>query len=606
MHGRLPRTAARPQKRWKGLISHMSSNGLTRQRWLQWNCVLACAVIFTVTLAVFSQVRDHAFINLDDTIYIVENANVATGLSFDNIKWAFTSLDNAAGLYLPISFLSHMVDVHLYGMNPGGHHLTNVFIHALAASLLLLLLYRMTGALWQSSFVAALFALHPLNVESVAWVTERKDVLSALFMFTTLCFYAEFVTNRKKRFYLLALLAFLLGLMSKPMLVTLPILLLLIDFWPLNRFQPDQSQSRVGLYFSRLPSLVKEKIPFFILSLMFGLLTISMQHKVGATQVNVLNPLTLRLENAVTAYTKYLAKLIWPHDLAVYYPYPAHIPLWQVAGTLALLAVISWAAVRFASRYPYLPVGWFWFLLALLPVIGLLQAGSQAMADRFSYLPKIGILILIAWGAPELLKRMKGKKVILALFATAIALSLTLVTWKQLGYWRDSITLFQQTLRVAGGSFIIHDNLGLALMREGRVDDAIEEFRQALQIDPIKAEGHNNLGLALAAKGHLDEAVGEYYKALGLDANIAEVYNNLGIAYARKGDLDHAIGNFARAVEKNPNYAIAHNNLGLALMGKGYVHDAIRSFQTALQIEPAYSDALNNLRFAMEQSRFGH
>lgn len=584
----------------------MSSNGLTCQRRFQWNCVLVCAVIFTVTLAIFSQARNHAFINLDDTIYIVENANVATGLNFANIKWAFTSFDNAAGLYLPVAFLSHMVDVQLYGLNPGGHHLTNVFIHAVAAVLLLLLFYRMTGALWQSSFVAAIFALHPLNVESVAWVTERKDVLSALFMFTTLFLYAEFVTKRKKWFYFLALLAFLLGLMSKPMLVTLPVLLLLIDFWPLNRSQADQGQNRVGLYFSRLPSLIKEKIPFFILSIIFGLLTISMQHKVGATQVNVLNPFALRLENAVTAYAKYLVKLIWPYDLAVYYPYPAHIPLWQVAGALVLLAVISWAAVRFASRHPYLPVGWFWFLLALLPVIGLLQAGSQAMADRFSYLPKIGILIICAWGAPELLNRLKGQKPILTSLALVALLSLSLVTWKQLGYWQDSITLFQHTLRVAGGSFIIHNNLGLAHMREGHVDNALEEFRQALQIDSTKAEAHNNLGLALAAKGHLDEAIGEYYKALDVDANIAEVYNNLGIAYARKGNLDSAIGNFARAVEINPNYAIAHNNLGLALMGKGYVHDAIRSFQTALQIEPGYSDAMNNLRFALEQGRFGH
>lgn len=584
----------------------MSSNGLTCRRSARWNCVLVCAVIFAVTLAVFSQVRDDAFINLDDTIYIVENANVATGLNFDNIKWAFTSFDNAAGLYLPIAFLSHMVDVHLYGLNPGGHHLTNVFIHAAAAVLLLLLLYRMTGALWQSSFVAAIFALHPLNVESVAWVTERKDVLSALFMFTTLFLYAEFVTKRKKGFYLLALFAFLLGLMSKPMLVTLPVLMLLVDFWPLNRVQSGPGESRIGLYLGMMPSLIKEKIPFFILSLTFGLLTISMQHGVGATQVNVLNPFALRVGNAITAYAKYLAKLIWPHDLAVYYPYPAHIPLWQVVVALTLLAAISWAVVRFASRHPYLPVGWFWFLLALIPVIGLLQAGSQAMADRFSYIPKIGILILCAWGAPELLKSLKGRKVILASLATLVLLSLSLVTWKQLGYWQDSITLFQHTLRVAGGSFIIHDNLGLALMREGRVDDAIGEFRQALQIDSTKAEGHNNLGLALASKGHLDEAIGEYYKALGLDANIAEVYNNLGIAYARKGDLDRAISNFARAVDKNPNYAIAHNNLGLALMGKGYVHDAIRAFQTALQIEPSYSEARNNLRFALEQSRFGN
>lgn len=402
------------------------------------NVVLMCLLLVIVTLAVYMQVANHPFFYMDDALYITLNTHVNNGISGQNIVWAFTSVDEAN--WHPLTWLSHMTDVQLYGLNPRGHHLTNVFFHTVSALILFMLLLRLTGAQWQSLFVAALFALHPLHVESVAWVAERKDVLSAFFGFLSLLFYSEYVARQRSLLYLLALFFFLLGLMSKPMLVTLPAIMLLIDFWPLNRFHAG-----------KIAILIKEKTPFILCSLCSGLVTIYAQYNAGAVRKLWEFPFRLRFENALVAYVKYICKTFWPIDLANFYPFPFYIPTWQIVSSVIALLLLSVIAIRTTRHHPYFTVGWFWFLITLIPVIGLIQVGVQSMADRYSYIPIVGLFIIVAWGVPDLLKGGRFRQVILASLA-GVVLSLSVVlTWFQVGYWRDNSTNYQHTQEVIRG-----------------------------------------------------------------------------------------------------------------------------------------------------------
>ncbi len=416
--------------------------------------------------------------------------------------WAFTS-GNASGNWHPVTWLSHMVDAQFYGLNPRGHHLTNVVLHTLSTVLLLLFLFRFTGSLWQSSFVAALFALHPLHVESVAWVAERKDVLSTFFWMLTLLLYAEYVTKRKPALYVLSLVTFILGLMSKSMLVTLPIVLLLIDFWPHNRYHHTEPLG------PQISSLVREKIPFFVCSLITGVITIYTQQHAGAMQGLDTAPLTLRIENALTAYVTYIGKTLWSHELAIYYPYPLSIPLWQVACSLLVLIFVSTVTVREMVRYPFFMVGWLWFLVTLLPVIGLIQVGNQSMADRYTYIPVIGLFTMAAWGVPALTTGMRCRAGILALLGGSAIIVCTSLTWKQLDYWQNNIALCRHSLLVTTGNYLVHNNLGIALAEKGDVDAAIGEFRKAITINNNYFDAHYDLGMALSIKGDLDGAIRE-------------------------------------------------------------------------------------------------
>ena len=524
--------------------------------------LLTCSALFIITMAVYMQTGNHQFV-FDDEDYVTSNLHVAGGLSGENILWAFTSSHSSN--WHPVTWLSHMTDVQLFEMNPRGHHLVNVSIHAIASLLLLFLLFRLTGVLWQSAFVAALFALHPLHVESVAWVAERKDVLSAFFWFVTLLFYTEYAAKRKLSLYLAALLSFILGLMSKPMLVTLPIVMLLMDYWPLNREGLEQRQSR---FTGRVPALIKEKIPFFFCSLFSGLITIYAQHKGGATRTLEDFPFLLRTENALTAYVTYIFKTVWPHDLAVYYPFHSSIPLWQVIGSLLVLLLVSIAVIRVGRRFPYLPVGWFWFVITLLPVIGLLQVGSQSMADRYMYIPVIGLFIIAAWGSADLAVGLKQRKTILALLAGVVIIASAALAWRQTGYWRDEISLYRHTLRVTPGNYFINFNLGHALAKEGDLDGAIREFQETLRIKPDYAKAHSSLGIAFTQKGHLDAAIREYQEALRINPDDARSHSNLGIVFARKGNLDAAILEFEEAVRISPDFKDARNNLVFALEQK--------------------------------------
>jgi len=560
--------------------------------------VLISIALIVIVFAVYMQVGNCEFTNFDDPDYVTNNTHVSSGITGKSIIWAFTSIE--ASNWHPVTWLSHMADAQFYGMNPRGHHLTNVIIHALSSLLLLFLLTRFTGSLWQSSFVAFLFALHPLHVESVAWVAERKDVLSAFFWLLTLLVYSEYVSKQKTGLYMLSLLTFVLGLMSKPMLVTLPIVMLLMDFWPLERCRhneqgPGQQQSKRGF---PLAALVKEKIPFFACSLLSAVITTYAQNKGGAIRNFDVIPFGLRIENALVSYVKYIIKMLWPQDLAVLYPFPLSIPHWEVFGSLLLLLLVSWGTFRVDYRHPYLLVGWFWFLVTLVPVIGLIQVGEQSMADRYTYIPLTGLFIMAAWGVPILARGLQHREGILALLAGIVIIASTALTWQQLGFWRDEISLFRHAIQCSTGNYIAHCHLGNALSSKGDLDAAIKEYHEALKIEPKDWAAHNNLGLALERKGDLPAAIKEYREASRLEPDFWGAHINLGLALARKGDLPAAIKEYGEALRLNPNYVAAHNNLGFALASIGDRNAAIKEFQEVLRLNPNDAKTHNNLGLA--------
>ena len=524
---------------------------------------LLCLVLAVVTLAVYMPAGNHTFFILDENDHVTDNPYVANGLTGAGIIWAFTTV--AAFNWHPVTWLSHMAIAQFYGMDPRAHHLANVFIHTASSVVLFLLFLRLTCARWQSFLVAALFALHPLHVESVAWVAERKDVLSALFGFLTLLFYAEYVAkNLKASFYLLSLSFFLLGLMSKSMLVTLPLVMLLIDFWPLDRYRRETQVAMVPR-FSRVIDLIEEKIPFFICSLVTGVIAIYAQHTGGATKSFDAVPLLNRLENAMVSYVKYIIKTLWPTDLGVLYPIPSSFPLWQVLGSLVVLLVISAVVIRGGREHPYLFVGWFWFLVTLVPVIGLIQVGSQSMADRYTYIPGIGLFIMAAWGVPALAKDLPYCKGMLSLAAGAVIIASTVLTQQQLGYWRDSISIFRHTLKVTTDNYLVNDFIGVTLAKKGDLDAAVREFQAALRINPNDIAVRRNLGIILAEKGDLDAAIRQYREAVRISPNDLRMHDLLGGTLLEKGDLDAAIRECQLALRISPYDVNARSSLNMAL-----------------------------------------
>jgi len=536
---------------------------------------LVCLLLILATSAVYWHVTGHDFVLLDDDIYVYENRYVQNGLTSDSMIWAFTTTH--AGFKIPLTWLSLMLDFELYGLNAGGYHLTSLLLHIANVLLVFFILKLMTGALWRSGFVAALFALHPLHVESVAWVTERKDVLSTLFWLLTIWAYLGYVERPGMKRYLLIIVSFTLGLMAKPMLVTLPFVLLLLDYWPLGRFQVGHSADALkatvqapiksGQPMSAVLSLVWEKIPLFALVAVSSVVTFLAQKSTGALGDFETLPIKIRIANGLVSYVKYLGKMIWPRSLAVFYPHPGHsLPIWKAAGAGLLLLCISILVVRGARRYPYLVVGWLWYIGTLVPVIGFVQAGSQAMADRFTYIPLIGLYIIIAWGVPEIMPRWPHRKLYLASLSTTLFLFLMVLTWKQVQNWKNSISLFEHTLEVTSNNWLCNNNLGVVLDRKGRTDEAIKHYLEALRIKPDYAEAHYNLGVALDGKGRTDEAIKHYLEALRLEPDYVEAHNNLGVAFARKGNVDVALKHFQKALQINPNFSYARDNLKKALL----------------------------------------
>lgn len=576
-----------------------------------------CLALIAVTLAVFWQVHSFDFINYDDNRYVTENRHVVTGLTIDNIIWAFTA--SHFFMWHPVTSLSHMLDCELFALNAGGHHLVNLAIHIANALLLFEILRRMTNRIWPSAFVAAVFALHPLSVESVAWVAERKNLLSGLFWFLTIVAYIRYVNKPQISNYLLVILVFVLALMAKPTTVTLPFALLLLDYWPLDRFE------KLSLW-----RLFKGKIPLFVLSAGLCVITVITQQSGDVLSLNRQFPFSIRLANALVSYATYICKMIYPVHLTVFYPHPGFsLALWKSVAAFMLLAVISIILLYFGRKKSYLVVGWFWFLGTLVPVIGFVQAGAQAMADRYTYIPLIGLFIIIAWGANDLLINWKHRKVLLTVVAGAIVLVLSVCAWRQTSRWQNSQAVFEHTLNVTSGNYVACNNLGFALLEQDKFDEAISLFQRALQIKPDHVEAYNNLGMAYGKLGRKDEEMQAYQQALKLGSAHAETYHNLGITLNQQGRYREAIDAFKqaikinpelsqvyyelgsaygkiglrqeemeaynKAIKMNPMYYQAYTNLGVVYSQLGRFEEAINSYLQAVKIEPDYADAYNNL-----------
>ena len=488
--------------------------------------LLVCLFLVLSILTVYWQVRNYDFVNLDDNVYVTDNPHVKAGLTLESIAWSFSGGNQCN--WHPLTWVSHMIDVSLYGLNPGRHHLTNVFFHIINTLLLFLILRRMTNDLWKSGFVAALFALHPLHVESVAWVSERKDVLCAFFWFSSMWSYFWYTEKPCVSRYMLILLFLIMGIMSKPMIATLPFALLLLDYWPLGRFSSTISKSQgKGIRQSDL-HLVLEKVPLLVIVAASCVVTYLTQKSGGALMDSDVLPFGPRIGNALVSYVRYMGKAIWPQELCAFYPHPGSWPLWQTASAAFLLIFISLGALLTVRKLPYFAVGWLWYLGTLVPVIGLVQVGNQSMADRYTYIPAIGIFIIIAWGVPFLFAKWRCRKWILATASIALLSILMTTTLLQVQYWTNSITLFVHALDVTKGSYLAHSNLGNALARRGRLDEAITHYSEALRISPSKAaEVHNNLGAALIVKGRFEEALPHLQYALQKMPDNANARKNL-------------------------------------------------------------------------------
>jgi len=575
---------------------------------------LLCMFLVLATLTVYWQVGNYEFVNLDDDQYIVENSHVQKGLTSESVTWAFTT--NHMANWHPLTWLSHMLDFQLYGLNPKGHHLANVVFHLLNSLLLFLVLQRMTGGLWRSGLVAALFALHPLHVESVAWVAERKDVLSTLFWILTLWAYLGYVKRPGVKKYLLILVPFALGLMAKPMLVTLPFVMLLLDYWPLERIQLGQSflghtgQSHPSIIAKKPRTqvfrLLMEKTPFFALAAVSSVVTFIVQKSGGAVVALEVYPFNNRIANAMLAYVSYIIKMIWPQNLAIFYPHPGQsLPIWQAVAAGLLLLLISTVVMRAGRRYPYLPVGWFWYVGTLVPVIGLVQVGAQAMADRYTYVPLIGLFIMVAWGVPDLVGSWRYAKPALTVAAASLVVALMVCTSFQVKHWENSLSLFEHALRVTSNNSQIHNNLANVLTQKGMLQEAITHYTKALEISPNYADAHTNLGVALAKQGRLEDAIKHYSAALRIKPKSPETHNNLGVALYSQGDVLGAIENYMTAVQLKPDYAEAHNNLGNGLAQQGRLAEAKVHYAKALTIRADYPEAHNNLGVALaRQGKF--
>jgi tetratricopeptide (TPR) repeat protein len=625
--------------------------------------IAICVFLALIVALAFGRSLGHDFVNYDDTDYVYENPRITAGISFGGIIWAFTHVH--AANWHPLTTISHMLDCQLYGLHPWGHHLTNVLLHAVAAILLFLALCTFTASFnstshlsavasakeeqlnpaspartstssfWASAFVAALFAVHPLRVESVAWISERKDVLSGVFFMLTLLAYARYArgcsqgalppcsnaaprqsgADRTTR-YLTVVVFFVLGLLSKPTLVTLPFVLLLLDYWPLGRMRSGKGEARSDkgeedsgksqTEFQRFSvsvfrSLVVEKIPLFVLSAASCVATVLAQQKV--IEANLRVTFLERASNALISYVAYLGEMIWPLHLVVSHPYAEKYQnLPQAIASLVLLLIVSTLCFLVRRKYPFLLTGWLWYIGMLVPMIGFVQVSAQARADRYTYLPQIGIYLMLVWSGATLIQRFRVKRVFVAAPAAVVVVVLVCCSYAQAHYWHDTETLWRHALDSSTYDYIAHDSLGYTLVEKGNIDEAITEYRKAIDIKPNYAEAHNNLANALLQKGLVDEATAHYQRALELDPEFAEPHNNLGNVLFKEGRVDEAIEQYKIAVAKRPEFAEVHCNLGSAYIVKGDWDDAIPQLRTAVKIDPKYAQAHNKLGIALAAS----
>jgi protein O-mannosyl-transferase len=574
---------------------------------------LCSVLLFLLAAGAFLPALRNGFVNFDDTVYVYANPHVQGGLSWESMRWAFSNLE--AGFWHPLTWLSIMLDCQLFGLRAWGHHLTSLLLHAANTLLLFYLFQRMTGAIWRSAVVAALFALHPLHVEPVAWAASRKDVLCALFWLASMLMYVRYVRQAEARnsahqkpnqrsgfplssaiFYLLSLFFFVCGLMSKTMIVTLPIILLLLDWWPLRRFQlARQGPARKAFFW-----LFLEKVPFLAAASVGGLLTVLAEKGVGALATAARVPAPDRIANAVLSYVRYLALTVWPRNLAVFYPYPATFSIAAALVALVLLVAVSALAWRASRTRHWLGFGWTWYVVTLLPVIGLIQVGSHAYADRYTYVPLIGIFTLMVWGADDLTRRWRYRSFGLAVGASAVLLLCLVLTVRQVTFWRDTEALMRHALAVTRDNAMAYNNLGAALAGQGLLDEAISFLREAARLAPDDAGVQDNLGAALARQGRMDEAVICLREAVRLNPRHPGAHNDLGAALGQQGRLQEALAELELAVKLAPGDAGAHCNLADALALSGRTDDAIGHYQEAIRLRPDYPEAQNNLRAALQ------
>jgi|WetSurMetagenome_2_1015567.scaffolds.fasta_scaffold00812_16 protein O-mannosyl-transferase len=564
--------------------------------------VVAVTLIVACLIA-FGRIAKCGFINFDDGVYITLNSHVREGLSLESMIWAFKSTH--ATNWHPLTWLSHMLDYELFELNPAGHHLNNLFLHIANTLLLFLLLRTATGRFWESIAVAGLFALHPLRVESVAWVSERKDVLSAFFAMLTMLAYVHFVRQPSPARYVLTLLLFALGLMAKPMLVTLPFVLLLLDFWPLHRWKfsrvrvyPPTADQPLSPSEGSLPisSLVFEKVPLFALSAASSVITFIVQNQGGAVSTFETISLKIRIANALVSYWRYLEKTFWPSGLAILYPHPGnHLPLWEGIVAGLFLVIVSFLVLYQTSQRPFLLTGWFWFLGMLVPVIGIIQVGAQAHADRYTYLPSVGIFIMVVWTLSGLLEKYPQHKPILACGFTFVLFCLSIATWLQTGYWRTTETVFRRAVAVTANNYTAHSLLGDALAAGKQMEMAQSEYEKALKIYPRFAEAHSKLGMLLAGQGLGDEAISHYEEALSINPRCTSAHLNIAAALAEKGELEKAVSHYSEALQIDPESSLAQNGLGVVMAKMEKMNEAIQHLTRAIDICPACPEPHNNL-----------
>lgn len=602
----------------------------------RWTKISVCVGLVLLTWLVFGRTVRYDFVNFDDESYVYQNSEVTKGLTMEGAIWAFTHI--VSHNWHPLTMLSHMLDCQLFGLRPGWHHFTNVLLHCGAVILLFLLLSEMTGTLWRSGFVTAIFAIHPLRAESVAWISQRKDVLSAVFFMLTVAAYLRYVGRPSLGRYLGMFVLFACGLMSKPMLVTLPFVLLLLDYWPLKRSprseitQKGQAADAGGQKW--LP-LIVEKLPLLALSAAGCVATLLAQRK-GINPIDKLSLLP-RIGNACLSSLIYVYELFWPGRLAVFYPHPGNnVPLWQVAASIGLLVMITMGVIALRRKYPYLLVGWLWYAVMLLPVIGLIQVGIQAHADRYTYLPQIGLCLAFTWATADLSRYWPPSRIIVAVAAALVILALTWRAQIQTSFWQNSETLWSHAVAVTSyndtarnarwdalleenqaeqiitqAEVVIRDNpndadayngLGMAYLQKGRLNDAIVNFEKVLELSPVRPRIHYNIATALLRQGKVNEAIEHFQKELQIQPDFADAHNNLGTALGQAGQTDEAIAHFKRALELSPERPKTHYNLAMMHLQKGNIDDAITEFRQELQIQPSFADAHSDLGVALSQT----
>jgi Flp pilus assembly protein TadD len=589
--------AARRKKRTQQTVSPEPSNepSLHPQQIDAWffggRGLWVCLGLILINLAVYEPTRRLSFVSFDDPFYITDNPQVSAGLTWKGVIWAFTT--GHASNWHPLTWLSHMLDISIFGITPGAMHAVNVAFHTANSVLLFGLLYTMTSALAPSAFVAALFAVHPLHVESVAWISERKDVLSTLFWILTIWAYVAWVRTRSLKRYLWALILFGIGLTAKPMLVTLPFVLLLLDVWPLNRIPG------LKLHPSIMGPLLLEKLPLLGMAAASSVVTFIVQRQGGSVATLDTVPLDLRTANALLSYVIYIANMIWPSSLAALYPFPKYIPLWETVGSASVLVAMSLIAVRMGKRHPYVFTGWFWYLGTLAPVVGLVQVGIQSRADRYTYVPLVGLFIVIAWTLQDITSRRSAWTFPVAGFGALAIIVCIVVARTQVKYWQDGFTLWRRTVDVTSENYQAQRALGDEFWGRKDASNAVLHYTEALRIEPRYAEVHNKLGVVLADQGKTAEAASHYMEAVRLKPTLKEAHNNLGNVAAGQGKFDEAVAHYTEALRVQPDDAQAHNGLGSVLDDQGKTGEAIAHYRAALRSQPSFAEAHNNLAAAL-------